>query len=329
MNGIPYPLLNKNEIQTKINELASNDQPFIFIINYKADSGYVIPDNVIKDDYIRTSFAKKNELLSKSKNPDWKVKAIDFEIYKSKFDYIKSEIQKGNSFLVNFTQPSEIDTNLTLDTIFDNSNAPYKLWVKNKFVVMSPETFITIDKVGVIRSNPMKGTIDANLPFADEIILNDLKEKAEHATIVDLIRNDLSMVATNVEVSRYRYIDRIETNKGALLQVSSEISGQLAQNYKEKLGNIIMQLLPAGSISGAPKPKTMEIIKHAEQYDRGFYTGIFGKFDGQQLNSAVMIRFVEKINNKLYFKSGGGITAKSNCLSEYNELIQKVYVPFY
>ena len=130
-------------------------------------------------------------------------------------------------------------------------------------------------------------------------------------------------------VSQSRYIDRIETNKGALLQVSSEISGQLAQNYKEKLGNIIMQLLPAGSISGAPKPKTMEIIKHAEQYDRGFYTGIFGKFDGQQLNSAVMIRFVEKINNKLYFKSGGGITAKSNCLSEYNELIQKVYVPFY
>ena len=64
MNGIPYPLLNKNEIQTKINELASNDQPFIFIINYNADSGYVIPDNVIKDDYIRTSFAKKNETLS-------------------------------------------------------------------------------------------------------------------------------------------------------------------------------------------------------------------------------------------------------------------------
>jgi para-aminobenzoate synthetase component 1 len=146
---------------------------------------------------------------------------------------------------------------------------------------------------------------------------------------VDLIRNDLSLVAENVEVKRYRYIDKLKTNKHDLLQVSSEISGRLTQNYLERLGDILFSLLPAGSISGAPKPKTLEIIENAEGYERGFYTGICGWFDGENLDSAVMIRFIEQKGDKLFFKSGGGITAQSDLQKEYEELIQKVYVPIY
>ena len=67
----------------------------------------------------------------------------------------------------------------------------------------------------------------------------------------------------------------------------------------------------------------------AERYERGFYTGIAGYFDGERLDSTVMIRFIEQADGKFYFKSGGGITAKSNLESEYNEMIQKVYVPLY
>jgi para-aminobenzoate synthetase component 1 len=103
--------------------------------------------------------------------------------------------------------------------------------------------------------------------------------------------------------------------------------GKLPNDYAQRIGSILFELLPAGSISGAPKKKTVEVIKAAETYERGYYTGVFGYFDGETLDSGVMIRFIENINGKLYFKSGGGITTFSNAASEYQELTDKVYVP--
>ena len=175
----------------------------------------------------------------------------------------------------------------------------------------------------------MKGTIDATLPDAVQTLMNDGKEAAEHATIVDLIRNDLSIVASRVRVERYRYIDVLPTNRGPILQTSSEICGELPADYKQQLGDILFSMLPAGSITGAPKKKTMQIIREAEGYERGFYTGITGYFDGDSLDSAVMIRFVEQEADGMYFKSGGGITFKSDARSEYEEMKQKIYVPIY
>ena len=132
------------------------------------------------------------------------------------------------------------------------------------------------------------------------------KEAAEHATIVDLIRNDLSIVASEVCVPRYRYIDELRTHNGSLLQVSSEIRGRLPEGWNGHVGEILFSLLPAGSITGAPKKKTLEIIAEAETYERGFYTGVMGYFDGQDLDSAVMIRFMEQVSpHSFVFKSGG------------------------
>ena len=206
------------------------------------------------------------------------------------------------------------------------SNAKYKLFYKNKFIVFSPESFIRIEG-NTISSYPMKGTIDSSTPNAEEIILSDKKETAEHNTIVDLIRNDLNMISSNVQVEKYRYVEKIVTNDKSLLQVSSKITGTLEENYNTKIGEMIFTLLPAGSISGAPKEKTVEIIREAEIYSRGFYTGIFGYYDGSVLDSAVMIRFIEKEDEKYFYKSGGGITFLSDAKSEYQELIDKVYVP--
>ena len=133
--------------------------------------------------------------------------------------------------------------------------------------------------------------------------MSDKKEAAEHATIVDLIRNDLSRVAEHVRVDKYRYIDVLHTNKGNILQTSSEISGKLPTDYQKHIGNILDAMLPAGSITGAPKDKTMEIIHEAEGYDRGFYTGIMGIYNNGELNSAVMIRFLENDGQGTYFKA--------------------------
>lgn len=174
----------------------------------------------------------------------------------------------------------------------------------------------------------MKGTIDASFPNAKKVILADPKEAAEHATIVDLIRNDISIVADQVWVERYRYIEPVKTNQKTLLQVSSEIAGILPDHFDGEFGDLLLKLLPAGSISGAPKPSTLQIIKDAEGYDRGYYTGVMGYFDGKNFESAVMIRYIENQDGKLVFKSGGGITAKSDAQSEYQELIDKVYLPF-
>ena len=86
-------------------------------------------------------------------------------------------------------------------------------------------------------------------------------------------------------------------------------------------------MLPAGSICGAPKKKTVEIIKAAENYDRGYYTGVFGHFDGKNLDSCVLIRYIENQNGQLVYKSGGGITFMSEADKEYEEMLKKVYVP--
>jgi para-aminobenzoate synthetase component I len=109
--------------------------------------------------------------------------------------------------------------------------------------------------------------------------------------------------------------------------VSSEITGNLREDYKTMLGDILIQLLPAGSVSGAPKTKTLEIIKEVEAQKRGYYTGVFGCFNGKELDSGVMIRFIENKDGKYYYRSGGGITTQSVVALEYQEAIDKVYVP--
>jgi para-aminobenzoate synthetase component 1 len=320
----PYSTLDRKQMMEQINLFSASRVPFLFIIDYKAEKGYVIRRDEFDERFIKFRVNDSSKTLL-NKTFTWNAKPIDSEAYKIKFDSVKEEIKLGNSYLVNLTQPAELTTDLSLSDIYNFGTAKYKLWLKDKFTVLSPEIFVQI-RNGIISSYPMKGTIDATIPNAETIIINDTKEKAEHATIVDLIRNDLSRVAEKVEVKRYRFIDKLVTNKGELLQVSSEISGQLPENYLSKTGDILFSLLPAGSICGAPKQKTLEIIENTEGYNRGFYTGIFGWFDGENLDSAVMIRFVEQQNENLIFKSGGGITSMSDMESEYNELIQKIYV---
>lgn len=109
--------------------------------------------------------------------------------------------------------------------------------------------------------------------------------------------------------------------------MSSEIVGQLSIGYRSELGDILLHLLPAGSVSGAPKLKTLEIIKKAEQEKRGYYTGIFGYFNGEALDSGVMIRFIEKEKDNFFYRSGGGITTQSTAQEEYQEAFDKIYVP--
>jgi para-aminobenzoate synthetase component 1 len=264
-------------------------------------------------------------ILSKSPLP--------FQTYQKAFDIVKGNLNYGNSFLTNLTAETPIELGISMEEVFARAKAKYKLYIKDNFLCYSPETFVQITPEGKISSFPMKGTIDAKLPDAEKLILSDLKEKYEHTTIVDLIRNDLSRVCEKVWVERFRYLDKITKDDGReLLQVSSEVCGQLPADWQDHIGDIFGKLLPAGSISGAPKGKTLSIIQEAEKLTyingkRGFYTGIFGIFDGERLNSGVMIRFIEKRNGQYFFKSGGGITTRSDAKKEYQEMVDKIYLP--
>ena len=157
--------------------------------------------------------------------------------------------------------------------------------------------------------------------------MGDYKERCEHYTIVDLIRNDLNRIADRVRVERFRYVEKIATLRGEILQTSSEIAGDLRSGWRQELGDLLFSLLPAGSISGAPKPATLRLIRDAEQCPRGYYTGVFGYFDGHDLDSAVMIRYIECENGRFYFRSGGGITVHSDPQQEYDEVVTKIYLP--
>lgn len=250
---------------------------------------------------------------------------VSHDHYRKAFEVVQSGLMRGDSFLTNLTMPTELELCGDLRQIFYQSQARYKLWLRDQWVCFSPETFVQL-KGGCIYAYPMKGTRTALDPRGGERLLADPKEKAEHATIVDLIRNDLSQVARGVAVSKYRYLEKVPTARGGLWQTSSCISGALAPDYLDQLGDLLVQLLPAGSISGAPKCKTLQIIRQAEGQPRGYYTGVAGLFDGQNVDSCVLIRFIEQRGGGYRYWSGGGITARSNWPDEYQEILEKVYL---
>ncbi|MBK9581994.1 MAG: chorismate-binding protein [Saprospiraceae bacterium] len=239
-----------------MNEYGRREIPFLFILDFELQKPVVIPLADMPDDILYKLNDVKNYELhgTKSKPLIFNPIPVNYDTYSKAFEGVLKEILLGNSFLLNLTFPTKVESNYTLRSLFDISRAKYKLYFKDQFIVSSPEIFVQI-KDGKICTFPMKGTIDAEVP----------------------------------------------------------------DDYKFRLGDIFAALLPAGSISGAPKKKTVQIIKDHEIDARGYYTGVFGVFDGQNVDSAVMIRFIENTDGNLTYRSGCGITALSDCEAEYKK----------
>lgn len=316
----------------EIDNLGKSRTPFFFMIDFEGRHAVVLPLSELASAGIAVEFKGKKYGLGiqplSTRKQEVTIRPIEAETYRDSFQKVQEGIQAGNSYLLNLTFPTEVHTGYTLEDIFTAAQATYKVYYKDRFVFFSPEAFIRIAD-NKIYSYPMKGTIDASLPQALHELMNSSKELYEHYTIVDLIRNDLALVSAHVTVEKFRYHELIETASGhRIYQTSSIICGELEESWKDHIGGMLQKLLPAGSISGAPKAKTLEIIHSAELDDRGFYSGVTGIFNGDSLESCVNIRFIEQRSQGLYtYRSGGGITCNSGCLDEYNELITKVYVP--
>lgn len=320
------------EAKEAINRLGARNEPFIFVTDYEAKAWHV---GLLRDiDAASCLYAigvYTNATSEPRPKPTMAMRPPRFDDYAKAFDIVMHGLRRGDSFLTNLTWAVEVDLKGSLSDVFHTSRAPFRLFLQpfggQPFVCFSPEPFLSIDCNGTMRSFPMKGTARAENQDSLTALMNDAKETAEHATIVDLIRNDMSQHCTQVRVERYRYAEKIETSHGPIWQTSSAIAGQLPNGYRNHMGDILASMLPAGSITGAPKKKTVDIIAQAEPCERGYYTGVMGICHNGMMISAVMIRFIgQEADGGYRYHAGGGITARSNAMSEYDEVLTKVYL---
>lgn len=187
----------------------------------------------------------------------------------------------------------------------------------------SPEAQITI-KNETANIFPIAGTFkrsgndeeDAKIAKALE---NDPKESAEHVMLVDLARNDLSRHCQQVEVKSFKEVQYYSH----LIHLVSKVSGKLQQ--KDSAFKVVADTYPAGTLSGAPKYRAMQLIDENENLGRNFYAGAIGYMGfNDDFNHAIMIRTFMSKNNKLYYRAGAGIVADSVAETELNEVNNKI-----
>jgi len=187
----------------------------------------------------------------------------------------------------------------------------------------SPEAQLQINKRKV-SINPIAGTVrrtgnDEQDRLQAEKLSNDPKENAEHVMLVDLARNDLSRNATNVEVELFREVQFYSH----VIHLVSKVTGILPEGSNPV--RVMGDSFPAGTLSGAPKFKAMELIDEYENQNRGYYGGCIGfiGFDNR-FNHAIMIRSFLSKNNTLFYQAGAGIVAASDEESELQEVGNKL-----
>jgi para-aminobenzoate synthetase / 4-amino-4-deoxychorismate lyase len=263
--------------------------------------------------------------------------AIDVSLDISEADYctrirrIKDLIASGDTYQVNFTDRVSLPIPVAPDTAFGilsrQQPVSYGALINNGehcILSLSPELFFKTAG-GRIVTRPMKGTTPRGLDAQEDAVAalrlqRDEKNRSEHIMIVDLLRNDLGRVCTmgSVTVEDLFSVERYET----LLQMTSTVSGELRQGLTYY--DLFKNLFPSGSITGAPKIRTMEIIRELEDRPRGIYTGAIGFIapDGSSTFN-VAIRTLVLKDGVAEMGVGGGIVADSEPSDEYRECLLK------
>lgn len=265
--------------------------------------------------------------------PDFKASpAISYAEYSSALRQIKNEIAAGNTYEVNYTYDWNVD--YTGDELFfykyllQNQKTPYNAFFSNKYETVmsfSPELFFELDGRHIL-TKPMKGTVKRGETLEKDreniaFLKNDIKNRAENVMIVDLLRNDLGRIAKTGSVKVSRLFD-IETHK-TLHQMTSQIEAELLDNVS--LYDIFKAIFPCGSITGAPKISTMNIIDRIEQGRRNVYCGAIGFLSPQKNVFSVPIRILQKTKNQVTYKfrTGGAIVWDSDIKEEWEETFVK------
>lgn len=269
--------------------------------NFKIEEVFGLKSNFSKEDYIRT------------------------------IEKAKEYIRKGDIYQVNLSHRFEADLAMEPYDLYLRlrkfSPAPFSSYLnfgEIKIISSSPERFL-MKKGSYIETRPIKGTSprseDPVMDFINEKkLLASAKDRAEHVMIVDLERNDLGRIC---EYGSVRPTEFIKLEKySTVFHLVSTVSGKLRRGIDAI--DCLLATFPGGSITGAPKIRSMEIIEELEPVKRSLYTGAIGyiSFDGN-MDTSIVIRTVIIKGSKMYFQVGGGIVADSDPEKEYFETLDK------
>ncbi|SNZ17351.1 aminodeoxychorismate synthase, subunit I [Natronoarchaeum philippinense] len=253
------------------------------------------------------------------------------EAFAERVRRVKEYVREGDTFQANVSQrltaPAAVHPVAAYDAVREVNPAPYSGLLEFPgvdLVSASPE--LLLDRDGDrIETEPIAGTrprgaTDADDEALEDELLDDDKERAEHAMLVDLERNDLGKVSAygSVDVPEYRRIDRYSE----VMHLVSRVTGELRPGAE--LADAIAAVFPGGTITGAPKPRTMEIIEEVEATRRGPYTGsmaIFGFDERATLN--IVIRTLVRQDAEYHLRVGAGIVHDSVPEREYEETLDK------
>jgi len=276
------------------------------------------------EDLIETAKIKKTNFSLKGKESS----NITDEEFKGMVKNGKKHCKRGDVFQIvlsrQFSQQFEGDDFNVYRKLRSINPSPYLFYFDYgdfKLMGSSPEAQIKISN-GKATINPIAGTykrtgnIEEDKKLAEKL-LKDKKENAEHVMLVDLARNDLSRNAKNVYVESFKEIQYFSH----VIHIVSTVKGDFNGNSPQ----FIVDTFPAGTLSGAPKYKAMQLIDKYENQDRGFYGGAVG-FIGLNgnVNLAIAIRSFVSKNNTLYYQAGAGVVEQSNENNELNEVNNKL-----
>ena len=301
----------------------SNDKNFENIYN-KAQQTLEVKVNQLKESLIQT---KKNKIKSD----------LNFQSNYSKEQYFsiilkaKEYIKKGDIFQVVTSQRFETNYDLEAISLYRSlrrlNPSPYLVNLNfNDFglVASSPELLVQL-RNGKVTIRPIAGTRKRGRNASEDLelskdLLADQKELAEHLMLLDLGRNDVGRVAKNntVKVTEKMIIEYYSH----VMHIVSNVEGLIDKKYDAV--DALKAGFPAGTVSGAPKIRAMEIIEELENLNRSFYAGCMGYFDSNgDMDTCISLRSGLVKNKKLYIQAGGGVVYDSNPEDEYQETINK------
>lgn len=257
---------------------------------------------------------------------------LNFEEYSTAFESIKNEIAYGNTYEVNYTYDWNVECNADelklYNYLLQKQTTPYNAFFKNEYETIlsfSPELFFTLENNHIV-TKPMKGTISRGEDYEKdraniEFLKNDIKNRAENVMITDLLRNDLGRIAKTGSVKVTKLFE-IETHK-TLHQMTSQIEADILNNTS--LFEIFKAIFPCGSITGAPKISTMNIIQNVEKGSRDVYCGAIGFLSPEKAVFSVPIRILQKKKGMKDYKYrvGGAIVWDSDVNEEWDETLTK------
>lgn len=345
---------DKESLELAFYKLEKFQQQRLFLVGYISyEASYYLNDNLR---HLRNATAAGKLLhfvafrdccndipsyLNSNKNIDLMIDSLSFVDYQKSFAEVQHALINGESYQINLTKNISATTKLTSQELYNKLKqqqsvkyAAYLPFLNPDIISISPELFFkkNADNLFV---KPMKGTAKLtgndleDLKIYQELSSCD-KNRAENLIIVDLLRNDLSAIAKtySVKVDKLFLIEKYKNLLQMITQISAKVDKQIS------FRKILDGLFPCGSITGAPKKRTIELIKQIEKDKRGVYTGSIGYImPNNDMCFNVAIRTIQKYQDNLQIGVGGGITVYSDVQSEWQEMnikinfIRQIYQP--